>query len=125
MSTLHNVEMNRNVRRDCVSQEGNVVIILFPLSCLPGCVLCPEMTVGLVYYPPTAAPQVGTVPVTTECVRNAESASSLEVTCGAGGVWSDETPECKCKEDFLLDANATGCILGIYTHLHTPTYNTL
>ena len=57
---------------------------------------------GLVHYPTTAAPETGTIDVTTQCVENAEqTSSSLTVTCDSSGEWStDNPPQCKCQENF-------------------------
>jgi hypothetical protein len=63
------------------------------------CLLCPEQTVGLVYYPATGAPESGTINVVTECVKNAEQTSnSMTVTCDSTGSWGNENPQCQCRE---------------------------
>ena len=54
---------------------------------------------GLVHYPAIAAPETGTIDVTTQCVENAEqTSSSLTVTCDSSGEWSTDDPPL-CQEN--------------------------
>ena len=50
---------------------------------------------GLVRYPATLAPAV----VTTQCADNANTTTSLSVTCRSDGNWSG-TPQCQCNSGY-------------------------
>ena len=63
--------------------------------------LCEAKTVGLVRYPTTLAPVIGTQSVTTQCADNAHrTSSSLRVTCDSGGNWGSQTPRCQCNTGY-------------------------
>ena len=71
------------------------------------CIICPDndiceaRSVGLVRYPATLAPVVGTDDVVTQCTENAhETSPSLTVTCTDSGAWSGGTPVCECDTGY-------------------------
>ena len=58
-------------------------------------------SVGLVRYPTTIAPYVGSVTVTTQCADNAHrTGSDMTVSCTSSGSWSGQTPECECDTGY-------------------------
>ena len=58
-------------------------------------------TVGLVRYPTTIAPTVGSVVTTAECADNAyRTSSDLAIECTASGSWSGLTPQCECQSGY-------------------------
>ena len=64
--------------------------------------ICPARSVGLVRYPATLAPDVGTDDVITQCTENAhETSASLTVACTDSGAWSGGTPVCECDTGYV------------------------
>ena len=74
------------------------------------CVLCPEQQVGLVKYPVTSAPEGSPITIAAQCVENAVSVTSLDVTCDSSGNWSNETPQCNCTEGFTPSPDNQKCL---------------
>ena len=72
-------------------------------------VLCPAKSVGLVRFPATIAPYIGSRSTTAECADNSHRDSEdLTVTCLPGGGWSYSTVICVCDDGYRKEIGPDG-----------------
>ena len=88
--------------------------IIFPSKCV-ACRLCPRQQVGLVIYPDTSAPAGSPITIAAQCVENAVTVTSLDVTCDSSGNWGNQNPQCNCSEGFTPSPDNQKC-LGMLIH---------
>ena len=65
-------------------------------------IVCPARSQGLVRYPATLAPAIGSKAVDTQCADNAHirTGSISVVMCGSDGVWFGQNPPCECNAGY-------------------------